>query len=151
MKVLGIVLAILMLLLAGLINLLGAGKAFEASDDLEQAVALVESMGGAKAAVEAELGQEIPSTGRLDGGGFLALLATLAGLVAMVLLFARRKISPHAALACAALAGLTILVYPYIQTGPMDGLAPRTHGVIGLVMGGIAAMGAFLAARKSRA
>ena len=150
MRALGIILAISMLLFAGLTSLLGAQKAFDASHKIAQVVALARTASNEARAGQslprAELDAALPSPWRLDGGGLVALFAALAGALAIVLLFARREISSHAALACAALAALTIVIYPYIETGPLDGFAPRTHGIITLIMAGLGGLGTLLAA-----
>ncbi len=145
MRAMGIILAISMLLFAGLTSVLGAHKAFDVSRKIARVVALAHTAGSEAAdghkLPRAELDAALPSPKRLHMGGFLALLAALAGGLAIVLILVWPPRSPHAALACAAFAALTIVVYPYIETGPLDGFAPRTHGIIAVITAGLGGLG----------
>lgn len=139
MKMLGIILAVLMLLLSGLVGILGTSKAFDAASDIEK----VEKMFGDLAK------KELPSAGRLKFGGIVGALAALAAVGAVVLLFVKREKSHIVAGAAAGLTLISYLIYPYIKTGPTDGMAPHTQAMVALVMAAIGAGGAFLAHKKS--
>lgn len=143
MKMLGIILAVLMLLLSGVVGILGTNKSFDLADKIEKLEKVMKALGGDMKS------DEIPSAGRLKFGGIVGALGALAAVAGIVLLFIKREKAPMVAGAAAGLALLSILIYPYVETGPTDGMAPRTQAIVAFVMAAIGAGGAFLAHKKS--
>ena len=144
MKILGIILALLMLSGSALIGTIGAGKARDVASDVSKLGDLTPQM---KAMIE-KSGESIPSKGRLSTGAIIGYLAALACVVLLVVTFAKKDLVTQVAGAAVGLTLLSALIYPYVKTGPTDGMAPRTQAIVALVLAAIGAGGSFLAARK---
>ena len=143
MKMLGIILAVLMLLLSALVGILGTNKSFDAASDIAKVEKMMKALGGADAKLD------LPSAGRLKFGGIVGALGALAAVAGVVLLFVKREKAHLVAGAAVGLTLLSIIIYPYVETGPTDGMAPRTQAIVAFVMAAIGAGGAFLAHKKS--
>ena len=146
MKILGIILAVLFLTSSAFVGIVGSNKARKLSHDISE---LTKGMSPEmKAAMQKEAG-DIPSTGRLSGGGVVAIVGGLAALALLVMAFVKKDLVGKAAVAVVALGALSAIIYPHVDTGPMDGMAPRTQAVVATVLAIIGALGAWLAARKA--
>ncbi len=141
MKIVGIILAVLMLLGSAFVGVIGSTK----SMDLASEVAAVSEMLSDSQLEEAG----IPSAGRLKFGGILGIVAGLGALALLITTFVKREKVLMVAGATLALCIVAILIYPTVETGPMDGMAPRTQGIVALVMAGIGAAGALMAKKAS--
>lgn len=141
MKVLGIVLAVLMLSLSTLVGLLGSSKSFELGGQIAEVTE------GLTDQQKEAIASELPSVGRLEAGGVLSALGGLAAVALLVFTFVKKPLVTGAAAATVALCALAILVYPTVPTGPMDGMAPRTQAMVAAAMALLGAGGALLARR----
>jgi hypothetical protein len=135
MKILGIILAVLMLVGTAFIDLSAANKAHKLAKDI---AAVTDGMG---------MTDDIPSSGRLHGGAFLGVIGGIGAIVLLVATFAKKRWVR--ALCAVTVAGTVIsaMIYPYIPTGPLEGAAPRSLAVVAIVLAIVGAGGAFLAAR----
>jgi hypothetical protein len=144
MRIIGIVLAIVMLVSALGVDLLAASKTHHLAKQIDT---LTEGMtADQKAEIASASGA--PSTGRLKGGMAVSVFAALAAIVLLVSTF--KKKAPHMKIASATL-GLTllgILVYPSFPTGEGEGMAPRPMMILALVLAAIGALGTWLANRR---
>jgi hypothetical protein len=145
MKILGIILAVLMLSGSAFVGILGANKA----RDVAKLASVVEDMASARGGKKAEAAlADIPSSGRLSFGSIVGFLGVAAAVGLLVVTFAKKNLVVYAAAAAVGLALVSALIYPYVPTGPMDGLAPRPQALVATALAAIGALGAWLAARK---
>lgn len=142
MKILGIILAVLMLSASAFVGIVGANKARQAANDINQVTA------GLTDAQKAQLGDTVPSTGRLNFGGVVGFLGAIAAAGLLAVVFARKPMVPKLAAAAVLLTVLSIVIFPYVETGPMDGMAPRTQAIVASVLAAVGALGAVLASRQ---
>jgi hypothetical protein len=145
MKILGLVLAVLMLLGSAAVSVLGARKANHFKDQLSELTAGMSADQLAAISKEAD----IPSTGRMGAGAIVGFLSAATALALLVVAFAKKKAVPLLAVLAIAAVGLSALLYPHIDTGPLDGLAPRMQAFVAGVLTLIGAGGAMLAAKKA--
>ena len=147
MKILGIILAFLMLIGSAFVAYKGADKANKAKNDISE---VTKGLSSAQiAAFEKQAGESIPSTGRLGAGRIVGLLGALAAIGLLVVAFAKKQLVGAVAGAAVGLALLSALIYPYIKTGPLEGMAPRPQAFVATVLAVIGAAGAWLYAKKS--
>jgi len=144
MKILGIILAVLMLAGTAFVDLAAANKAHKLANDI---ASLTQGLGADEAKMLAKEA-DIPSTGRLNGGALVGGLGGLAAIVLLVAAFAKKSWVKGLGGATVAAAALSAAVYPYIKTGPLDGAAPRTLALVAIGLSAVGALGAMLAARK---
>lgn len=144
MKILGIILAILMLSLSALVGVIGSNKSFKLGGDIAEVTE------GLTDQQKEAIGAELPSASRLKLGGVLGVLGGVAALALLIFLFVKQPLVTGAAAATVALCALAIVVYPSVPTGPMDGMAPRTQAMVAAAMALLGAGGALLA-RRGRA
>jgi hypothetical protein len=142
MKILGLILAVLMLSGSAFVGIVGANKAREAANDINQVTASLTD------AQKAELGDNVPSTGRLNFGSLIGFLGGIAAAGLLAVAFAKKPLVPTLAAAAVLLTVLSIAIFPHIETGPMDGMAPRTQAIVAAVLAAVGALGAMLAARQ---
>ncbi len=148
MKILGYVLAVLLLLSTAFVGLMGARKAHKLAGDLAQVSEMMKGMSDAqKSAIEDKAGG-IPSAGRLNGAAAVGAIGGLAALALLIAAFAKKSSVKTLAVVTVGATALSAILYPYIQTGPMDGAAPRPMALIGIVLAIIGAGGAMLASRE---
>ncbi len=142
MKIAGIILATLMLLGSILVGVIGANKSMDAAE----AVAAVS--GELTDAQMEEAG--IPSAGRLKTGGIVGIVAALGAFALLIVTFVKREKVLLVAGATMGLCVLAILLYPSMQTGPLDGMAPKTQAMVTAVLAALGAGGAFMAQKASK-
>jgi hypothetical protein len=142
MKILGLILAVLMLSASAFVGIVGANKARKTAHDINQVTASLTD------AQRSELGGALPSTGRLNFGGLVGALGAIAAAGLLAVAFGRKSLVPKLAAAAVFLTVLSIAIFPYVETGPTDGMAPRTQAIVAAVLAGIGAVGAMLAARR---
>ncbi len=148
MKILGYVLAVLLLVSTAFVGLMGARKAHKLAGDLAQVSEMMKGMSAQqRAALEAKAGG-IPSPGRLDGAAAVGAIGGLAALALLVAAFAKKSAVKLLAVVTVGATALSAILYPYIQTGPLDGAAPRPMALVGIVLAIIGAGGAMLASRE---
>jgi len=147
MKILGFVLAVLMLLGAASVGALGARKSHALTKDLD---ALTDGM---TADQKAELAKQadMPSSGRLKVGSLVGILGALAAFALLVATFAKPAAVRKIAGAAVGLTVVSALAYPSVPTGPMDGMPPRTQAIVALVFLAIGVGGALLATMRRSA
>jgi hypothetical protein len=145
MKILGIILAVLMLTGSALVGVLGSNKARDAASMISQVEELAGARGGKKAA--AVMG-ELPSSGKLKFGSIVGLLGAAAAAALLVMTFAKKNLVLYAAGAAVGLALISAVIYPHVPTGPTDGLAPRPQALLAAGLAAVGALGAWLASRK---
>ncbi len=141
MKIAGIILAFLMLTGSALIGVLGSSKSMDLGKDL---AAITDSMSDAQLS---EAG--LPSPGRLKFGGIVSILGAVAAVGLLVVTFVKKDKIKLVAIAALGLAVLAIILYPSIETGPTDGLAPRPQAMLAGALLLLGAGGAFLAQKAS--
>jgi len=142
MKILGLILAVLMLSASAFVGIVGANKARQAASEINQVTA------GMTDAQKAELGNNVPSAGRLNFGGIVGFLGAIAAAGLLAITFVRKPLVPKLAAAAVVLTALSIAIFPHIETGPMDGMAPRTQAIVAAVLAAVGALGAMLASRQ---
>jgi len=144
MKILGIILAVLMLAGTVFIDLTAANKAHDAAKLISQANELLGDSHLKGASKELEM----PSSGRLNAGAGLCLIGGLGALVLLIVTFAKKNLVKVVSAVTIGATALAAIIFPAIETGARDGLAPRPQALIGLVLAVIGAGGAFLASRQ---
>jgi hypothetical protein len=145
MKILGFILAFLMLAGTAFVTLAAANKSHKLASDLAE---VTKGMSADElAAVSKGSGMEIPSTGRLNGGAVVGGLGGLAAIVLLIAAFAKKQWVKGLGAVTVGAAALSAAIYPHVQTGPMDGAAPRTLALIAIGLSIVGAGGALLAAR----
>ena len=144
MKILGIVLAILMLAGTAFVTLAAANKSHKLASDVAE---ITKGLSADQLEAISKGAGDIPSTGRLNGGAVVGGLGGLAALVLLVSVFAKKQWVKGLAVVTVGAAALSAIVYPYVKTGPMDGAAPRTLALVAIVLSIVGAGGALLAAR----
>lgn len=145
MKILGIILAVLMLLGSAFVSGAGARKAKHLASELHE---LTGSMSASDKALLGATSIEVPSEGRLKGGAIAGWIAALGALALLIVAFAKKSAVPALAGLAVAIAAASAVIYPHVQTGPMDGMAPRVQALVATVLTVIGAGGALLAARR---
>ncbi|HTL38410.1 MAG TPA: hypothetical protein VL326_35010 [Kofleriaceae bacterium] len=149
MKIVAIIFAVLTLLATSFVALAAANKAHKLAGDVAQVEKMTKGMSAQeRASFDKEVGG-IPSSGRLNGGAVVGGLGGLAAFVLLIAMFAKKDWAKGLAGATFGAALLSALVYPHVQTGPMDGAAPRSLAIACIVMGAIGAACATFAARKT--
>jgi hypothetical protein len=145
MKIIGIILATLMLISAVAIDVLAANKTHQLTKGIESVTE------GLTAEQKAEVASAAgaPSTGRLKAGMVAGVLAAIASLVLLVTTFNKDASRGAIVAATAGLTLLAIVVYPSIPTGPTDGMGPRPMMIVALVLAAIGAAGSMLAKRRA--
>ena len=143
MKILGFILAVLMLAGTAFVGLAAANKSHKLAGDVAEIT---------KGLTDAQLEQigskaGIPSTGRLNGGAVVGGLGGLAAIVLLIAAFAKKSWVTGLAVVTVGATALSALIYPYVQTGPMDGAAPRSLALVGIALAVVGAGGALLASR----
>jgi hypothetical protein len=147
MKLLGYILAILFTLVTAFVTLAAANKSHHLATDI---ATITSQLGGSDLKL---LGKtiDLPSTLRLNAGALIGALGGLAALVLLVGAFAKKRWVGGVSAITIGCAALTAAIYPHIDTGPADGAAPRLLAVIAIGLSAMAALGAYLATRPSRA
>lgn len=148
MKILGLILAVLMLAGTAFIDLTAANKAHKAATDIAKVNEMLGDSGmkGMKGASK-ELG-DLPSPGRLNAGAGLCVIGGLGAIVLLISAFAKKQWVKAIAGATVGATALAAIIYPYVPTGPLEGMAPRPQALLGLVLAVIGAGGALLASRQ---
>jgi hypothetical protein len=149
MKIVAIIVAVLMLLATTFVALAAANKSHKLAGDVAQVEKLTKGMSAQEqAAFDKEVGG-IPSSGRLNLGAIVGGLGGLAAFVLLVVMFAKKSWAKGLAGATFGAAALSAIIYPYVQTGPMDGAAPRSLAIVAIVLSAIGAACATFAARRT--
>lgn len=149
MKIVAIIFAVLTLLSTSFIALAAANKSHKLAGDVAKVMELTKGMSAdERAAFDKEAGG-IPSTGRLNGGALVGGLGGLAAFVLLIAMFAKKEWAKGLAGAVVGAAVLSAVIYPHVQTGPMDGAAPRSLALVAIVLGAIGAACASFAARRT--
>jgi hypothetical protein len=143
MKILGIILAVLMLASTAFVALAAANKSFKLAGDLAK---VTEGLTADQIKMIEKSG-EVPSGGRLKGGAVIGGLGGLAAIVLLIAAFAKKQWVKGLAGATVACAAISAVVYPYVKTGPLDGAAPRSLAFVAIGLAVVGALGAWLAAR----
>tara|TARA_R110002096_G_scaffold77896_10_gene183448 strand:- start:14610 stop:15041 length:432 start_codon:yes stop_codon:yes gene_type:complete len=141
MKIVGIILAALMLLGSAVVGATGSNKSMDLSAEIGAAAEVLSA--------EQMEAAGLPSPARLKLGGIVGIIAALGALALLLVTFVQRDkvlLVAGVTMACCILA---ILLYPGIDTGPTEGMAPRTQAVVALLLAGLGAAGALLAKRAS--
>jgi len=142
MKIVGIVLAALMLLGSAFVGAAGSSKSMDLSYEIGAA---------AEVLTEAQMEEAgLPSAKRLKFGGLVGIVAALGALALLLATFAKRDKVFLMAGATMAFCVLAILLYPSVDVGPTEGMAPRTQAIVALLMAAIGAGGAVLAKSASK-
>jgi hypothetical protein len=150
MKIVAIIFAVLTLLATSFVALAAANKAHKLAGDVAQVEKLTQGMSAQeRAAFDKEVGG-IPSSGRLNGGAVVGGLGGLAAFVLLIAMFAKKSAAKALAGVTFGAAALSALIYPHVQTGPMDGAAPRSLAIAAIVMGAIGAACAAYVARENK-
>lgn len=147
MKILGIILAVLMLAGSAFVSIAGARKAKHLASEIHELTSTMSSKD--KAALSSAV--EVPSQGRLNTGAIAGWIAALAALALLIGAFAKKSAVPALAALAIGIAAASAVIFPHVQTGPMDGMAPRVQALVATVLAVIGAGGALLAARKAKA
>lgn len=141
MKIVGIVIAALMLLGSAFVGATGSNKAMDLSAEIGAAADVLSA--------EQMEAAGLPSPARLKSGGIVGIVGSLGALALLLVTFIKRDkvwLVAGATMACCIVA---ILLYPAIDTGPTEAVAPRTQAIIAMVLAGLGAAGASLAKRAS--
>ncbi len=142
MKIVGLILAALMLIGSAFVGVSGSNKSMELSSEIGAAADVLS---------EAQMKEAgLPSAGRLKFGAMIGIVAAIGALVlVLVMVWRSDKVVPVAGvtMACCLCA---IALYPSIGVGPTEGLAPRMQAVIALVLAAVGACGALLATRPAK-
>jgi len=147
MKILGIILAVLMLAGTAFVGLAAANKSHKLASDLKE---VTKGLSADQMKLVAK-STEIPSAGRLDAGAVVGGLGGLAALVLLVAAFAKKSWVKGLAGVTVGCAAVSAVIYPHVQTGPIDGAAPRSLALVAIVLSLVGALGAWLAARPKSA
>ena len=151
MKILGYILAVLLLLGTAFVTLAAANKSHKLAGDVGQLSDMMKGLSDAqKAQLEDKTGG-IPSAGRLNGGAVVGGIGGLAALVLLIAAFAKKSAVKTLAAVTVGCAVLSAIIYPYVQTGPMDGAAPRSLALVAIGLSIVGAGGAFLASQPKKA
>ena len=134
MKIVGTILAVIMLTGSAFVGVVSANKSLHLARDLNE-IDLEKSQ-------REELG--LPTSSRMKLGGVIGFMAALGAAVLLVVTFATKKLIPVVVGAAMLLAILSIVGYPAIETGPTDGAAPRTLAIVAAVFALIGAGGSLL-------
>lgn len=137
MKIVGIILAALMLLGSALVGVTGSNKSMDLGSEIT-AVADVLTDAQIKEA-------GLPSAGRLKFGGIVGIVAALGALALLIVTFVKKDKVVMVAAATLGLCVVAIILYPGMDVGPTDGMAPRTQAIVAMVMAALGAGGAVLA------
>jgi len=149
MKIVAIIFAVLTLLITSFVALAGANKAHKLAGDVAQVEKMTKGMSAQeRASFDKEVGG-IPSSGRLNGGAVVGGLGGLAAFVLLIAMFAKKEWAKGLAGAAFGAAVLSALVYPHVQTGPMDGAAPRSLAIAAIIFSAVGAACATFAARRT--
>lgn len=141
MKIAGIILAVLMLAGSALVGAIGSSKAMDLGKDIAQ---VTESL------PEAQLEKAgFPSPGRLKFGGIVGILAAVASVALLVVTFVKRDKVMIVAGAALGLGVLAMVLYPSLDVGPTDGMAPRPQAMLAGGLALVGAVGAFMAKKAS--
>ena len=90
----------------------------------------------------------IPSAGRLKMGGILGIVGALAAVLLLVVTFVKKPMVALFAVATVGVCAAAIVVYPGIDLGPTQGMAPRPQAMLAAALALVGAGGAFFAARR---
>lgn len=143
MKILGFILAVLMLAGTAFVTLAAANKSHKLAGDVSE---ITKSLSSEELAMVSK-NADIPSTGRLNGGAVVGGLGGLAAIVLLIAAFAKKQWVGALAAVTVGCAALSAAIYPHVQTGPMDGAAPRSLALVAIVLSIVGAGGALLASR----
>ena len=145
MKIVGIILAVIMLSGSAFVSIAAMNKGFDFGDKISK---LTEGMSSSdKAAITKEVG----SPGRFKAGGALSILAALGCLGLLVVTFVKKPLVIKVAIGTLVLCAVAAIAYPGIETGPMDGMAPRPQMLLALGLAVVGAAGSWLASRNKEA
>src|SRR5205823_9234284 len=122
MKIVGILLALVFLATSAFVGIVGSNKARKASTEITQ---LTDALGS-----NVQLPDDLPSPGRLKVGALVGLVAGIGALVLLVVTFANKSAVPGLAGIVLSLSLLAALLYPYLETGEHDGMAPRPQALV---------------------
>jgi hypothetical protein len=145
MKILGFILAVLMLAGTAFVTLAAANKAHKLAGDLATAT---QGLSADELKLLSKEVGDVPSTGRLNGGAVVGGLGGLAAIVLLIAAFAKKQWVTALGGVTVACAALSAVIYPYVKTGPLDGAAPRSLALVAIALAVVGAGGALLAARK---
>jgi hypothetical protein len=150
MKVLGFILAFLMLASTAFVGLAAANKSHDAAKAISE---ITKGMSADDLKVLSKAGDvpALPSSRRLNAGALVGGLGGLAAIVLLIAAFVKKDWVKGLGVVTVACAALSAAIYPYIPTGPTDGAAPRPMAVIAIVLAVLGALGALLAARPKSA
>ena len=143
MKALGIIFGLLLLASTVFVTLAAANKSHHLASDLAAVTQglTADQLKEAKAAVD------LPSGTRLNAGALVGAIGGLAAFVLLVAMFAKKNWVAGLGGLTVACAALSAAIYPHIETGPMDGAAPRSLALIAIGLGAVGALCAVLAAK----
>jgi len=142
MKILGIVLAFLMLSGSVFVGLAATNKGFDFGKKVSQ---LTEGMDSQQ---KAAITKEVGSPSRFKAGGVLGILGALGCAAMLVIMFVKKPWVLKVAIGTLVLCAIAAVVYPGIETGPTDGMAPRPQMLLALGLAVVGSAGAWLAARN---
>jgi hypothetical protein len=144
MKILGIILAVLMLAGTAFVDLAAANKSHKLAGQISELTSGLTAEQQKMVSKSAD----VPSSGRLNGGAGLGVIGGLAALVLLIATFAKKDWVKMLAAVTVGATAISAIIYPYVHTGPMDGAAPRPLALIGLALAVVGAGGAFIATRQ---
>ena len=76
------------------------------------------------------------------------ILAAVGCLGLLIIMFVKKPLVLKVAIGTMVLCGVAAIVYPGIETGPMDAMAPRPQMLVALGLAVVGADGAWLASRE---
>jgi hypothetical protein len=144
MKILGIILALLMLSGSALVGVTGAHKSRDAAKAIS---ALTEGLTDAERDEVAKLG-DMPSSGRLTFGAILGIVGAIGAAALLVATFAKKHLVAGLGAAAVIVTAMSAAIYPHIETGPTQGMAPRSQAMLATVLALVGVVGAVLASRR---
>jgi hypothetical protein len=146
MKIVILIFAAVLLAGSAFVGFIGANKARDEAHKVSEVTGKLSA--DQLAMIEKETGESVPSGGRLTAGSILGYLGGLAAAVLMVVAFANKQLVGKIGPVAIAVTALSALVYPYVHTGPMSGMAPRPQGLVAAALALVGFGLAMLAARK---
>ncbi|HEX4451589.1 MAG TPA: hypothetical protein VH143_11995 [Kofleriaceae bacterium] len=147
MKLLGFILAILLLLATAFVTLAAANKSHHLASDI--ATIAGQLGGGDSGALAKQL--DLPSPMRLNVAALIGALGGIASLILLIAAFAKKSWVGALSVLTIGCAAITAALYPHIETGAGDGAAPRPMALIAIGLAAVGALGAYMATKRDRA
>jgi hypothetical protein len=140
-KIVGIILAAMMLFSAVYVGVTGSSKSMDLGDN-------VVSISGSLSEAEMDAAG-LPSAGRLRFGGIISILAALSALTLLVVTLVSKEKIPTVAIATLALSLLAVALYPTFENGPPADMAPRVQALVATALALLGAAGSMMVKKAS--